>query len=106
MSEAERIVLALAAADVIHSDADGFDFCGVCGSSDSYAGLLRHADDCPYLAALAYRAAQDEQRERWEQQETQDFAAHFASKEVAPADWELDEMAESEPGGGTGGRRG
>ena len=51
------IVLSVADSPVIRSDADGFDYCAVCGSSQEYAGMLQHEDDCAYLAALLYRQA-------------------------------------------------
>lgn len=60
----EKIVLDLAASPVIRSDCDGFDYCAVCGSAQTYAGLLQHEYDCAYLAALAYRQELSEKLDR------------------------------------------
>lgn len=59
-----KIINALADSKPIRSDADGFDFCGVCGSTENYAGMIQHEDDCPYLMALQARQTEADEWER------------------------------------------
>ena len=65
MSEADLwhdIVIRLANSEVYHSDADGFTFCGVCGSIEMLQGMI-HEDDCAYEAALLVQLREAEAKQ-------------------------------------------